>query len=163
MNSKPHWPITELLPHKDNMMLLGALVYYDENKVIVSTTIAKEGVFTVDGDFAPAWLGVELMSQAIATYAGVQQRLVNQEPRVGFLLGTRRYVAHVATFAVGTSLLISAEKVYLDDSGLGAFQCQIYNDDRVFAESTINVYEPQDVEAYLKANQSNGSDQGEMS
>ena len=109
MSIKTHWPIAELLPHQGNMMLLDALVHHDENHVVVSATIPLNGTFTVAGAFAPAWLGVELMSQAIATYAGVQQRLVNQEPRVGFLLGTRSYLAHVAKFDVGTLLFISAE------------------------------------------------------
>jgi predicted hotdog family 3-hydroxylacyl-ACP dehydratase len=85
-------------------------------------------------------VGFELMAQAIARHAGVLVRRENEPPRVGYLLGARSYVPTRACFPEGAELEVRAERVYLDASGLGAYECSILMGGEQVAKTTITVF-----------------------
>lgn len=153
MSEKKRWPIEDLIPHRGDMILIDALADYTDNSVDVACTPKADGLLIDEHQRMPGWVGIELMAQAIATFAGVSARLRGEEPKVGFLLGTRAYASHVDHFPVGQSFTIRATQLYLDEGGLGAFECRIFNDTETLAEATVNVFEPKDFYGYLRGAQ----------
>ena len=73
----------------------------------------------------PAWVGIELMAQAVSVFSGLELRAQGLPPRIGLLLGARTYEAHVPFFAVGARLRVRAALALRDATGLGVFDCTI--------------------------------------
>lgn len=135
-----------LLPHQGNMVLIDSLSEITDTSAVGELTVKNEGLFSAAPDM-PAWVGIELMSQAIAAWAGNQAKQAGEDVRMGFLIGTRRYTSHVDKFLAGEKLLISTEQVFKDDSGMGVVDCKIMNVKReVLVEANINVYQPNDAQ-----------------
>ena len=95
------------------------------------------------------WVGIEYMAQAVAAWAGWQALQQGVPPRIGFLLGTRRYRS-VARFACGGRLRVEVERSYQTDNGLGLFDCRIAAGERELARAQITVFGPDDPGAFLK-------------
>ena len=69
-----NWPLAELLPHAGDMILLDRIEQCDEERIVTHLQVRDGGLFNqADGSY-PAWLGVELMAQSIAAYAGVRAK-----------------------------------------------------------------------------------------
>ncbi len=88
------------------------------------------------------------MAQTIAMFAGVEARRVGRQPAVGFLLGTRRYIAHVPAFRLGAHLIVDVDQDFRDDQ-MAAFSCSITEGADRLAEARINVFQPHDIESFL--------------
>ena len=95
--------IETVMPHRGAMRLVDRVLEHDAEAISVEARVRADGPFHVDGGL-PAYVGVELMAQAIACWAGVRARAQGLAPPVGFLLGTRRYEAHVQVFGIGEVL-----------------------------------------------------------
>ena len=94
------------------------------------------------------WVGIEWMAQAVAAWSGVQAVEAGQPPAVGFLLGSRRYEAKVAYFALGEPVRIEVFLDFRADNGLGAFRGQLLDQQgQLLASGTLNVYQPDSAEA----------------
>jgi hypothetical protein len=65
-------------------------------------------------------------------------------PRLGFLLGTRRYLATRAWFVDGERLVVSSELAWRDEE-IGVFDCLIRSGDDVVAQAQLIVSEPKSV------------------
>lgn len=100
----------------------------------------------------PAWIGIELMAQAIAAHVGLLKRLQKAPQKQGVLLGTRSYQSKVAAFTADQVLHIAVTLAYRDDSGLGAYDCKISDDTGELATATLKVFEPDDFESFLQGN-----------
>ena len=137
------WPIEELLPHADGMILLDAVLEHGPEHALCRRRVPAGGLFHEAGGSLPAWVGVELMAQAIAAWAGCRAKAAGEPVRLGFLLGTRHYVCNVAAFAPGSELLIEARRDFHDDSGMGVFACRIAAPG-VLAEARLTVFSPPD-------------------
>ena len=148
------YPIADVLPHSAPMILLDELVGYDDENVSCRVTItptipffdnAKQGV--------PSYVGCEYMAQTIAAYGGAHALDDAGEVRIGFLLGSRKYHAEVGVFKLAQTLLIEAQKLIQDESGLCVFDCVIKDEENaVLAQAKINVFQPQDPAQFLKDN-----------
>ncbi|MDY0973657.1 3-hydroxylacyl-ACP dehydratase [Massilia sp. CFBP9012] len=143
--------IHSLVPHSGAMSLLGRLLAADDENLSAEVAIATDSMFCVDGAVG-AWVGVEYMAQAVAAHAGHAARLRGEAVRVGFLLGTRKYVCSVPAFAVGSLLHIYVQRALQGENGLGAFECRIVdgNDGCLLATATITVFQPDNVEEFLQ-------------
>jgi predicted hotdog family 3-hydroxylacyl-ACP dehydratase len=131
--------VADLIPHSGCMVLLDRIVDYDDQGLTAELVVRNDGLLG-DDKAVPAWAGIEYMAQAIAAYAGVMAKRVNEPIRLGFLLGTRRYSSNVAVFKVGAILTIRVEKIMQDDD-LGVFDCQILGEG-VEVTANLNVYQP---------------------
>ena len=142
--------IDSLLPHADNMMLLEKLVSVSdvhlEADIIVDATVLHDRHGTV-----PALVALEYMAQAVSAWAGAQGRKQGREPQLGFLLGTRRFITNAAVFRPGDALRVRVDCVHQEPSGLGSFDCRVWND-RVDSTARLSVFQPEDAEKYLKEN-----------
>lgn len=142
--------IEELLPHRGPMLLIDRVVSADAERLSAQARVDPNAWYAnADGDM-PAWIGVELMAQAIAAFVGLEQRCQGKPIKIGFLLGTRKYSCAVPTFARDAVLDITACLVYREASGLGAFDCHIDLKGGRVADATIKVFEPDDPARFMK-------------
>jgi predicted hotdog family 3-hydroxylacyl-ACP dehydratase len=144
-------PIEELLPQRGTMLLLERVVSENEKSIVAGTTIPEAAWYLDEQGGMPAWIGIELMAQAVAAHAGLRGRRSGKPPKRGVLLGCRAYRAKAPRAAAGAVLKIVANMTLLDESGLGAYDCSIESNAEEFATATLKVFEPEDFEAFMKA------------
>ncbi|SBV37238.1 3-hydroxydecanoyl-(ACP) dehydratase [uncultured Stenotrophomonas sp.] len=152
MKDMHHYDIDAVVPHRAPMRLIDRLLDWDEDSVAVEVVVPADGLFS-EADGVPAWVGVEYMAQAIAAWAGCRARQAGQAPSLGFLLGTRRYVAERPYFRSGARLRVEARCELLGENGLGMFACRIMEGEDVVAVANVSVFEPGDALAYLESGQ----------
>jgi len=140
--------ITELVPHAGPMCLLDRVLAAEGERLSAEVVVPAQGLFCQDGGVG-AWVGIEYMAQAVAAWAGWQARAAGQPPRIGLLLGTRRYRCGVPRFAAGQRLQVDIERAYQADNGLGQFDCRIQADGIELASATLTVFGPEDPSAFL--------------
>ena len=134
--------IAELLPHQAPMLLLDRLLDYQGARVRCETRIGeRHGLLLDERGNLPAWVGLELMAQTIAAWAGMQGRLRGEPVRIGMLLGTRKYRCQPEGFAPGTLLTIEA-CCLLQDGGMASFDCRILLDGEECAQARLSTYQP---------------------
>ncbi|WP_421280556.1 thioester dehydrase [Aeromonas taiwanensis] len=143
MNDPLSLPAIEtLLPHQAPMLLLDRLCAVDAQRVRCETRIGARHALLLDGEGRlPAWVGIELMAQTIAAWAGMQGRLRGEPVRIGMLLGTRKYRCQPEGFAPGTLLTIEA-CCLLQDGGMASFDCRILLDGEECAQARLSTYQP---------------------
>lgn len=144
-----HWPIAELLPHAGDMILLDEVVSFCEESVETRLQVRAGGLFNQTDGSLPAWLGVELMAQTIAAFAGCHARQAGVPVELGFLLGTRQFHCNVERFPLGAELRIRALRSLQDDNGMGVFECHL-SGPGIVAEARLNVFRPPQVASYLQ-------------
>ncbi|MBX9753847.1 MAG: hotdog family protein [Pseudomonadaceae bacterium] len=142
------WPIAELLPHSGQMILLDEVLRFGAEDVEARLTVRPGGLFSLADGSLPAWVGVELMAQTVAAFAGCQARQAGAPVQLGFLLGTRSFSCNVEHFPAGSELHISALCSLQDDNGMGVFECHIRGPN-IHAEARLNVFCPPQIGSYL--------------
>jgi predicted hotdog family 3-hydroxylacyl-ACP dehydratase len=138
------WPPHEMdawVPHRGAMSLLDTVIHSDEQGIEARVRVPDYGLFSVDGG-VPAWVGIEYMAQAVAAWSGARARTAGGSPKIGYLLGSRRYEAAVPLFPAGAELRVLGQCELLGENGLGMFDCRIEHDGRVLATARLSVFEP---------------------
>ncbi|HQQ75497.1 MAG TPA: hypothetical protein PK031_10130, partial [Pseudomonadales bacterium] len=132
------------------------VVDYDETFASALIYITAESPF-FDAELGgvPSWVGMEYMAQTIGIWAGHQQLINNKPVQAGFLLGCRSYDCNSAVFPAGCTLQLSAKPVYLDDIGIGAFDCAINSENivganNIHASAQIKAFRPQDPKDFVR-------------
>ncbi|MBI6682014.1 hotdog family protein [Pseudomonas viridiflava] len=142
------WPLAELIPHAGDMILIDQVLAFDEEQIQTCLTVRAGGLFNEADGSLPAWVGVELMAQSVAAFAGCQARSKGEAVKLGFLLGSRKFECNVAHFPAGSELNIHAVRSLQDDSGMGVFECTLTGPD-INAFARLNVYCPPNTADYL--------------
>ncbi|WP_259398638.1 hotdog family protein [Pseudoalteromonas sp. SR45-4] len=152
--SSNHYAIEQLLAHDAPMILIDTLTHYSAESARCQVTITPQSAF-YNADIAgvPSYIGVEYMAQSIAAYAGALANDANESPKIGFLIGTRKYQTHQACFKVNSNLTIKVHKLYQEESGLSVFECQINHGDTLACEAKINVFQPENPLEFIRDNQ----------
>ena len=173
--SLPSCPAASCLPHSTPMVLIDDVLNVDmENQIVkASVKIHKDKIFfdkEING-ISPL-VGIEFMAQTIGCYAYFKANHKNfgsniknltkeafsqieKKPSIGFLLGTRLYENSLEKFENEKTYIITAQEIYGDDE-LVSFECLIYNEKEdnnpknYIAKATINAFQPNDVEKYIK-------------
>jgi predicted hotdog family 3-hydroxylacyl-ACP dehydratase len=143
-------PMEELLPHRGSMLLLDRVFSENEKSIVAGTTVPEAAWYLDEQGGMPAWIGIELMAQAIAAHAGLRGRMNGKAPKRGVLLGCRAYRARMSRATPGTLLKVSAKMTLVDESGLRAYDCTIEDGAAQFAAATLKVFEPEDFEAFMR-------------
>jgi len=129
------------VPHRGGMSLLATVERCDAESVVARVRVPAQGLFATPQGM-PAWVGIEYMAQAVAAWSGALAREVGGSPRIGYLLGCRRYEAAVPVFEAGAELVVHAQCELTAENGLGMFDCRIELDGRVLANGRLSVFEP---------------------
>jgi len=143
------WPIAELLPHAGDMILLDGVERFDDDSVETVLQVRADGLLSAADGSLPAWVGVEIMAQSVAAFAGCHARQGGQPVELGFLLGTRSYQCNVEAFPAGADLRVRAHRSLQDDNGMGVFECHL-DGPGIHAEARLNVFRPPEVASYLQ-------------
>lgn len=134
-------PVADLLSHRPPALLLERILELSATHCVALVRV-EPGAWYLQGDgTAPAWVGLEWMAQAASAFSGHRHRLAGRAPRIGFLLGTRSYEALVSSFPVGTELEVEAEAIFLDDTGLSAFACEVRHSGETLARARLKAIE----------------------
>jgi hypothetical protein len=67
------WPLAELLPHAGDMILIEQIGASMKSRSTPAPRCARRPVQPPDGSL-PAWVGIELMAQSVAAFAGCRAR-----------------------------------------------------------------------------------------
>lgn len=146
-----NYEIEEVLPHEHPMILLDTLDKYNDNSGFCSVTITHDSnFFDTQTLSVPSHVGIEYMAQGIAAYANAHERDANAPTAIGFLVSSRKFKVFVPDYALGCKLSIFVEKLYKEDNGLSAFDCNIKCGDQLLAQAKINVFQPEDPASFLK-------------
>lgn len=144
-------PAADLVQHKEGMLLIDRIVVAEGEMVRSETTIRADNIFFQPGRGVPAYVGFEFMAQTISAYDGLKRRSNGKPPAIGFLLGCRKYAAARPFFVEGETVTTESNSL-LGEEGMASFDCRIFDaKGDVLASATINVYRPEDPEAFLKA------------
>jgi len=143
--------IRTLVPHSGQMVLLDRAISADTDNFCAEVRIHADSMLATQ-DGVGAWVGIEYMAQAIAAHAGWRALQRGDEVKVGFLLGSRKYQASVAQFALGEVLRVHVHRVLQAENGLGAFECRIdiVGGMAAAATATVTVFQPDNVNQFLK-------------
>jgi predicted hotdog family 3-hydroxylacyl-ACP dehydratase len=131
------------------MILLGAVESFDADSITAQLQVKPGGLLNSPDGSLPAWVGIEIMAQTVAAFAGCQARQAGQPVELGFLLGTRRFQCNVEHFPAGSRLRIHALRSLQDDNGMGVFECHL-DGPGIHAEARLNVYRAPEVASYLQ-------------
>lgn len=134
-------PIEALLPHRYPMILLEKVIACGETSLVAAVTIRPDSLF-LEADGVPGHVGIEYMAQACGAFAGAEALRRGESVRIGFLLGTRRYIMHAPWFRLGERLTVSVSLGYRDES-MATFDGRIEVADKPAAEARLTVYQPQ--------------------
>ncbi|NKQ13105.1 ApeP family dehydratase [Pseudomonas sp. SST3] len=143
------WPVAELLPHAGDMILLDAVEAFDAESIAAQFQVKPDGLLNLPDSSLPAWVGIEIMAQTVAAFAGCQARQAGLPVELGFLLGTRSFQCNVEHFPAGSLLRIRAIRSLQDDNGMGVFECHL-DGPGIHAEARLNVFRPPEVASYLQ-------------
>ncbi|MDX2505518.1 MAG: hotdog family protein [Gammaproteobacteria bacterium] len=145
---KSEYSVAELVPHSGKMSLLDNIVEYRDGWLRAEVSITAGSMFA-DEHGVPAWIGLEYMAQAVGAYSGWQESLKGGPPKLGFLLGTRKYLCSSDYFAIGSTLTITVQLEMEAANGLNVFQCVLQGEE-VDASANLNVFQPDDPEKFLQ-------------
>ncbi len=143
-----NYSVDALVPHAGTMSLLTRIAAYGDEWLEAEVDIHAGSTFA-ETNGVPAWVGMEYMAQAVAAFAGLQEKRQNQPPKIGFLLGSRRYAVNTDWFNTGQTLLVRVERDMIADNGLHVFNCTI-SAHHVSAQASLNVFQPDDAGQFLK-------------
>lgn len=152
----PPCSIVPFVPHRHGMCLLDTLLEVGQEHLIAEVIPSRDGLFA-DTQGVPGWVGLEWLAQAVAAWAGVQAMREGDEPRIGFLLGTRHYHCETPWFVFDQPVRVQVILDFRADNGLGAFRGELRNSDgHSLASATLNVFQPDSLQA-LEAIQRGGT------
>ena len=135
------------IPHRAPMLLLDQLVTVTEKGCIAKLKITEQLPF-MQAEGLPSWVGIEIMAQTIAMYGGVEQRLNGNEPKLGFLLGAKKFDMAQEFFTVGEQLTVEIQLSFLNRQKIGMFDCKITTEKGVSTASLL-VAQPDDTSSVL--------------
>ena len=141
-------PIDEFVAHRPPMRLLDRIIAISENEAVAETVVRADNPFFEPGRGIPAYVGLEMMAQAIAAIDGMKRQNSGLPAKIGFLLGCRRYAVRRASFEENTRLTIAAKMVF-GDGAMFAFDCRIDDERGEVATAGMKVYAPNDPQAFL--------------
>lgn len=150
------WPLAELLPHAGDMILIDRVLAFDDEQIHTLATVKPGGLFSHDDGSLPAWVGIELMAQSVAAFAGCHARRRGNAVELGFLLGTRKFECNVDRFPAGAQLNIHGVRSLEDDNGMGVFECHIHAPG-IHATARLNVFRPPQAAHYLNETSATGT------
>jgi len=140
--------IDEFIVHRPPMRLLDRIISISENDALAETVVRPDNPFFEPGRGLPAYVGLEMMAQAIAAIDGQKRRASGLPANIGFLLGCRRYLSKRASFAENEKLTVAATMVF-GDGAMFAFDCRLDDEQGEVATANLKVYAPADPQAFL--------------
>lgn len=139
----------QVLPHRHEM-LLADTTDYGADYGQIRLTIRPDSLLCEGERGVPAWVGIEYMAQAMGVFSGVERLQRGAAPKIGLLIGTRRYDSSVPYFALGAQLTTTARLVFHEEP-MFVFNCEISDGRQVLARGDIKAFRPDDIREFLRS------------
>ncbi|MGF6663047.1 putative hotdog family 3-hydroxylacyl-ACP dehydratase [Paraburkholderia atlantica] len=143
-------PIEAIIPHRGSMLLLDAVDTFDDTTLSAFANVDPHAWYADTAGAMPAWVGIEVMAQAIAAHISLLAMRGGGEARPGVLLGSRSYQALQPAFRSGARLRVHVSELLRSDAGHGAYECTIDDGDARCAEAVVKVYQPPDFQSFIE-------------
>ena len=134
----------ELLPHRPPMVLLDGFKEPSgsgEVEAHVDVTAASP-FYEAELGGVPACVALEYMAQTMALCVGLYRRDKGLDPKIGFVLGSRRLETRIPAFRDGERYRVRATCTYQDEE-FGSFDCDIRDSaDAVVASGWLTAFQP---------------------
>jgi predicted hotdog family 3-hydroxylacyl-ACP dehydratase len=143
-------PIEAIIPHRGTMLLIDAVDSFSDTMLSARASVDPKAWYADADGAMPAWIGIELMAQAIAAHVALLAMRGGGRARPGVLLGSRSYHALRPAFAAGAQLLIHVSELLRAEAGHGAYECTIHQDGVCCAEAVIKIFQPPDFQSFIE-------------
>jgi predicted hotdog family 3-hydroxylacyl-ACP dehydratase len=130
-----------LLPHRGPSQLLERMLDVSDVHCRAAVRVEAGAWYLDERGEAPAWLALEWMAQTASAFSGHLHLAAGRAPRIGFLLGTRRFEAVLAAFPAGETFEVEARLLFRDDAGPSAFACEVRRGTEILARATLKAVE----------------------
>ena len=135
----------ELMSHRKNALLLDEILHVDAGRLEARLVVRPGTSFSDSSGNLPAWVGPEVMAQAISALSGWRSlRARGHLPGIGLLLGIRSYAAPAGDFLCGEILDVEVIESSEDEEGMAVFDGRIRRSGEVLATGTLTVFQPPD-------------------
>ncbi len=146
----PFPPIETILPHRGTMLLLDAVEMCTDDRLVASASVDEQAWYADGQGAMPAWIGIELMAQAIAAHVGLLAMRAGGTALPGVLLGSRSYSAKIPAFGNEAKLIVEAKVLLRSEGGYGAYECAIRQGRIECAGAVIKVFQPDDFRSFIE-------------
>ncbi len=148
--SLPILNVEPLLPHSGEMVLLDKITAFGEDFLHAETWIRENNLLVRNHVFS-TFSCIELMAQAIGAWSGCMCVLANEDIRLGFLLGTRKFELYTQEIPFSTLLKIEVTMSMQDVTGFSVFDCLVKDKQtgNILAKGALNVYSPKETQLNL--------------
>lgn len=143
-------PIESIIPHRGTMLMVDAVTSCSDETLTARATVRPDAWYADEHGSMPAWIGIELMAQAVAAHVSLITMRSGGLARPGVLLGTRSYRAHVSAFAREAQLVVGVREVLRSEEGHGAYECTIEQGGVRCADAIIKVFQPHDFQTFIE-------------
>lgn len=139
------------VPHRYDALLLDEVTRVTAHGLEARLVVRPDTAFSDELGNLPAWVGPEIMAQAVSALAGHRELARSGRPAaIGLLLGVRSYEAPRGDFPVNGELTVAVEESS-EDAGWAVFNCTISGaTGEVLASGALTVYQPPD-DTFLEA------------
>ena len=135
----------ELMSHRKDALLLDEILHADVSRLNARLLVRPGTAFSDSLGNLPAWVGPEVMAQAISAHSGWRSlRARGHLPGIGLLLGIRSYAAPAGDFLCGETLDVEVIESSVDEEGMAVFDGRICRSGEVLASGTLTVFQPAD-------------------
>ncbi|OKH88373.1 hypothetical protein LF95_17320 [Thalassospira sp. TSL5-1] len=135
----------KLVPHARPMLLIDRILAADDTSLKAAVHIDENSMFYDAANGVPSYVGIEYIAQTVSAYSGWRawqaSKTGNSEPRIGYLLGTRKMTLQDDFFKPGDHLTIDVENIF-EDGEMGVFDGTVCRDGQIIVSARINVYQP---------------------
>lgn len=132
--------VEKLLPQSETMRLIDRVIKVTDDTALCEMQVRKDNIFfDADINGIYVWIGIELMAQTVAAFAGY--RNITDAPKIGLLLSARQFSHTKPVFLLGETLTIQANQVYMEDV-VAVFETKIFCDGECVASAKLNAYQP---------------------
>lgn len=143
-------PIEAIIPHRGTMLLIDSVDTFTEETLSARATVRPDAWYADADGAMPAWIGIELMAQAIAAHVALLAMRGGGHARPGVLLGSRRYEALQASFRSGAQLSVRVTELLRSEEGHGAYECTIHDGEQCCAEAVVKVFQPPHFQSFIE-------------
>ena len=133
--------IEDLVPHRGDMLLIDELLDWGENEACARVRLDDKHPFADEQGQVPTTVGLEMMAQTVAAWAGARGQSNGEGPRIGYLLACRSYQSEQSCFEAGAELVITMHLDMRQDNGFGAYRGEIHQGDVCLARGRLSVLE----------------------
>ena len=110
------------MSHRKDALLLDEILHADDGRLEARLVVRPGTSFSDSFGNLPAWVGPEVMAQAISALSGWRSlRARGHLPAIGLLLGIRSYAAPAGDFLCGETLDVEVIESSEDEEGMAVF------------------------------------------